>query len=176
MEFIVSNPCVAWFYLDYDADFYQAAYAPYMQRYPELGRAYNHIGIYFPTEDFIGLNESISEQSITIQVNFRRAMVFLGDRLSERAGRTIGRHEVVINHYQTLPSGRAVLVYGFADSASSVPFEALIDLNNADNSLLFSLGAWKSDQQPNAEQMEDLNEINDQFSDYGGQLDTPPGT
>src|SRR5207244_3015734 len=45
-----SNPCVAWFYNDYDAQFYQPYYGQYYTRYPDLNRGYNHVGIYLPTE------------------------------------------------------------------------------------------------------------------------------
>lgn len=168
-----SNPCVAWFYNEYDAEFYQPFYGRYVARYPELGRGYNHIGIYLPTEEFMAMNVALSDLSIEMQVNYRRAMVFLGDRLAERYRAPIARHQVIVNHYAMLPSNRAVVIEGFVDNESTqMPFKALVDLNNADNSELFAVSAWKSEETPTVEQSQDLYEMNDQIVNLGGSVET----
>jgi len=170
-----NNPCVSWFYNDYDAEFYRPYYSEYYQRYPDLAVGYNHVGIYFPTEQFINLNVSLSGMPIEYQVHYRRSMNFLSERLIERARGPIGRHEVLVTHYQMLPENRAVIVEGFVDARGQhVPFRALVDLFDANRSRLFAVGAWGENRMPSPEETEDLYYLNDQVGFYGGTLEAPP--
>ena len=41
-SFYLADPCVAWFYVDYEADFYGYEYGQYFQQYPILHRPDSH--------------------------------------------------------------------------------------------------------------------------------------
>jgi len=166
------NPVVLWFYAPYDDSFYRPLYASYVVRYPELTHPFARLRIYYPTEEFINLNISVSAYPIEFQINYRRSMIYLSELLYSRT-RDLPQFGVVINHVQLLPGNRGMVVEGFADNGRiQTMFKALVDLRDAEGSLLVTLSAVNGNPEPTYEQIEELQDLNDQIVEFGGVVET----
>ena len=173
------NPSVAWLYIsDWDDHYYRSWYESDYDRYMDLRRPYRHVGIFYPTEEIRDLSVDVSMMYVSEQINYRRGLEVLGDRLqSELSSRTygtarLGRYDVVVNNYQILPGDTGVVVEGYvAHDRAQFPFKALLDLREPSFTRVFVPDAWDGYGSPNSSKLYELRMLNERIEYLGGWVD-----
>jgi hypothetical protein len=135
-----------------------------------MRRPYRHVGVFYPTEEFRDLNLGVSAMGIETQANYLQSAEFLGDRLElevrNRGGHALSENSVVVDHYQVLPDDKGVVIEGFVDQDDvHFAFKSVQDLTHPDGSKVFAVS---DDQEPTAESLDQLRNINTQIEDLGG--------
>ncbi len=167
------NPMIYWFYIStWDEHYYRVWYERHYDQYPELRSPFPYAGVFFPTEEFRDLSLSVSGMDIRAQINYRHAIVSLHDQLRAEMSRLLGmtvmfgQNDIVITHYQFLPSDYGAVVEGFANFQNqSLPFKAYLDLSTGSTQLFATVNDGNN---PSPQEIEALNALNARIISAGG--------
>jgi hypothetical protein len=162
-------PMVNWMYVGaVDTDYYREWYGADYDVCPVKGFPYARA--YFPTQQIRDLGTDMSALDAATQCNFRTAMVLMSKSIVDQVSATIaatyavGDSDIVVNHYENLDN-QSVVLEGFVTQDNiNVPFKAVLDLVTPANTLVF----MPKDADPSATQLNDLDNLNQQIKNHGG--------
>jgi len=179
------NPVVYWSYTNPEREtnstseteyYYRTSYGSDYDYYEELRKPFLYAGLFLPTEEFKDLSIWVSNLNASRQSVYRKALTqFVGLVKVRMAAAGLGtqalkRNDIVINHYQTLPEDRGVVVEGFMNIANfQKPFKVLLDMEQADETMVFIPMA--SDDEPTESDLVELVKINDRIEDLNGEVE-----
>jgi hypothetical protein len=166
------NPLVYWFYSsDYDSDYYSDWYGSDYVNYPEFSAPFNRAGIFAPTEDFRDLLLGLSDLDLYAQDNLVVGLTRLISQVEVQLNVQLGTGDIVVDHYQVIDDD-AVVVSGVIDQGDfDWPFEALIDLRDPNQNIVF-IPSSPYDQDPSLADLAQLDALNNRIVDMGGDIET----
>ncbi|CEG55566.1 hypothetical protein [Legionella fallonii] len=172
IENYFTYPVVQWFFVDeavapqYYTNYYVSQPAPP----PACIETFPYKNVYFPTDTLRDLLVEVSGFPQQLRCNFREAIIGITSQLKDDMSNyfalsfTFRPDDIVINYYQNL-QGQAIVIAGFvSQNKINMAFEALLDLRNPNNSIVFA----PDGQTPTEEQLQVLNQLNSRIKNLGG--------
>ncbi|WP_045095213.1 hypothetical protein [Legionella fallonii] len=171
IENYFTYPTVQWLFVDdsvapgYFKSYYSEKMLP-----PDCLKAFTYKNIYFPSDTLRDLLVEASAFPQNVRCNFRLALINITAQLKKTIDEqffilfTFKHNDIVINHYQNLQN-KAIVVAGFINQGKiKVAFEALMDLKNPNQSIIFIPESSK----PTDKQLQQLYQLTNRIRVLGG--------
>lgn len=171
IENYFTYPTVQWLFVnDSVAPEYFNNYYPEKMPPSDCLKAFAYKNVYFPSDTLRDLLVEASAFPQELRCNFRTAIINITTQLKKTIDKrffilfSFKHNDIVINHYQNLQN-KAIVVAGFINQGKiKVPFEALMDLRNPNQSISFIPESSK----PTDKQLQHLYQLTSRIRVLGG--------
>jgi hypothetical protein len=169
------NPLVFWFYSGTFNDYYYRNwYVAEYDSYPQLHKAFQYHGIYYPTENLRQLLFGVSGMTVQKQVQFREAINVFTKKMAQNMANILGQHirlssgDITVTHYEIVGYDEAIVLEGFVThQGTGYDFKGFLDLRNPSGTTV--VAPISMENQPGAELLKSVDDMNLKISALKGE-------